>query len=223
MKSVGFLAAIACGILSSAVHYKVLQKNLASQSVQMTQYMVMFRDVMPGEVLDKDSVDLVEIPSGIAIPAVKVKDFSVYEGVATVRRAIGKGQLLLHSDITGVAPGLNIQGDSGRGLSVSLSGIAFEPSLVRVGRQVGFLVDEEQDGENSSEAVGQFREIGPFLILGIGDLVADESKGESALLTVDASVVDGVLDEKSGDLLSAMESQRLRGITIYPESLNAKQ
>lgn len=223
MKSAGFLLALLCGLASATIHYRSLQAHLESQEVQVVSYLVAFRDIEAGEKLTLDVVDSLDLPDTVSIPAIRVENFGAYENVASVRRDVEKGQVLLHSDITGAQEGLNIRGDSGRGLSVSLAGIAFEPALVRVGRQVGFLVDEEQDGENSSEAVGQFREIGPFLILGIGDLVADESKGESALLTVDASVVDGVLDEKSGDLLAAMESQRLRGITIYPESLSAEQ
>jgi hypothetical protein len=103
-----------------------------------------------------------------------------------VRRKLQQGDLVFWQDVRFVSADF-LPADDEVPLHVPLKGIDYEPSLLKVGNQVGIVVPVAPPADSSKEPVGdpltqqlaaQFEELGPFRILSVGRRTLS-SPGES--------------------------------------------
>ncbi|MCA9069781.1 MAG: hypothetical protein KDA84_12700 [Planctomycetaceae bacterium] len=191
----------------------------------------------PGDRLDSPNGVQVTSPSGlfweIRIPIdANVPGVGISEGMPVseldlvldkvVNRRLAVGDMLFLQDLAPPDPPMMIDG-SERALFITLDGVSFEPALLRVGSEIGFVVALNEDSLQVASPELPVREIGPFRILSIGGKVAVEARGESPIITVVSNVIgeNGELDANSVSLLAAEDSRQLRALTLWPATRTA--
>jgi len=230
MRSIGFIVAIITGILASILHFNALSAAKKAVKVKSTGFAAVKHDYAVGDVLGEPGGDKglkdpelfyqIMVPDKAKVPGVQISKLATAIR-QIVTRPLKKGDMLFLQDLAPPQAQLKIGEKFQRGLFVSLSGVTFEPSLVRVGSRIGFIVEDTEssdlDSENEFDAGGTRREIGPFLVLSIGDQLAYEATGKSPIIAVIAEVDDEQrLDEMSDALLAAEGDRRLKALTLLP-------
>lgn len=143
-------------------------------------------------------------------------------------RALKKGDLILWRDT--VPPPRDVEAGPGEKiLPVSLEGVTVEPGLLKVGREIGFLITPDDATERpGTTAEPEF--VGPFKLLSVGTIVSRDPyapaasgssrEGDRRVVSVAARLGDDQrLDAKAGRLVAALSSggrRRIASILLYP-------
>lgn len=235
MRSIGFLVAIVLGVSASVMHFAALSNRMAAQEVKLTSYLAVKHDYQIGDRIGFPNGELglargalfkrVYVPASKAFPGILVADADLVIG-KLANRPLRNEDVLLVQDLGPESSQVSL-GSGERALFVSLDGVAFESSLLRVGTEIGFVVEvsEEDKFDAGDEAFSgdSLREIGPFRLLSIGDQVAYEATGRSPIITVVAEIDgDRRLDEQSDRLIAAQGDRNLKALTIYPDDRSAE-
>jgi len=115
-----------------------------------------------------------------ALTAVKWRDRSILFG-APVRRDFENGELVMLSDVRVGKSDLSLKKGE-VALQISLTGVDVEPSLLRVGRDVGFIVVAQEGDDTSGPKSGNQpqKELGPFRLVTVGEDTQPESLGDDS-------------------------------------------
>lgn len=166
----------------------------------------------------------IHVAEGGILNAVKYSDRAILDG-APIRRDFEDGDLVLLSDVRAAKSDLNlVEGEVA--LLVPLSGVEFEPTLLRVGRDVGFVVYESdsEDGASVGTASGGMRqvELGPFRLTSVGDDIDIETAGDDRArstrvnsISVAAKVGnDHVIPDEQRRLVNAAKRKQILAVTL---------
>jgi len=136
-------------------------------------------------------------------------------------RPLKKGDLILWRDT--VPPPRDLEAGPGeKVLPVSLEGVTVEPGLLKVGREIGFLVDPGATAEDPrSRPAPEY--VGPFRLLSVGAVVSPDAyapagggpgrAGDRRVVSVAVKLdAENRLDARSGRLVAALSSADRRRI-----------
>jgi hypothetical protein len=226
--TIGLFGALLAGGAAALLHLAALDKARSEARVPTIGYAAVKKDYAAGEPLDftmekaPEFFYQINIPEKAKVPAVRISDLESVIGMR-VPRPMKAGELLLIQDVAPANPSLLLR-EAERALLVSLKDVAAEPKLLRVGAEVGFVVeaaagkDAGGSADQSSKPAPQdrLREVGPFRIVSVGDQVADGVRGTSQTIGVAIKIDDnGQLTESGAMLLDASEKRRLRALTLF--------
>lgn len=228
-RTIGLVGALLAGSGAAVLHFAALEKAQTETRVATIGYAILKKDYAAGEALEftretaPQLFKQLDIPKTTNVPAVKISDLNTVMGLRA-SRPLKAGELLLLQDIAPPDPSLLLRKGE-RALLVSLSDVAVEPKLLRVGAEVGFVVEltppEEASGPagnqgGSDRRKGDLGEIGPFRIVSVGDQVADGVRGSSQTIGVAVTVDEGGrLSEAGATLLESDSNRRLRAVTLF--------
>jgi hypothetical protein len=200
-----------------------------TQGSEEEKYVQVVNSIRPGVDQDGNALlfgkdDLGELvlerSTGKAIRAVKWSDRKLL--LATpIRRAYEPGELILLEDAASEDHDLNLRrGETA--LVIALNNIPHEPSLLRVGGYVGFVVDTNDSvGDAVLESPAK-RQLGPFRLVSVGPRVMDDSisggSNRSRVSTVSVATMlrDGsYVDGDAAILLEAARNDLISGMTHY--------
>lgn len=149
-----------------------------------------------------------------------------------LNRNIQQGELISLADLlpeSGNAPPL-AEGEIG--IQVPLPGVEFSASQLKIGSNIGFVVERSKETAGKDSIVGPLL-LQPFRLVGVGDVVTpvrdtggkDESKN-ARVLTIAVKLQDqDSIDPKTSLLLraaSARDSLRIINVVVLPESRAGK-
>lgn len=200
-----------------------LSKKLATES-----YVAVSKPFRAGDGKRITKDDLAKIDAHVAdggvLKAVKWGDRAILIG-APVRRDFEAGELVLLSDIRLGKSDLRLQ-DGEVALVISLSGVDVEPSLLRVGRDVGFVVHSQETDEGigsgmKSSTLPQV-ELGPFRLISVGDdteteTVSDDGTRRAKVMTISVATSlddDHVLADMARRLVNAAKYKQILAVTL---------
>jgi hypothetical protein len=162
------------------------------------------------------------VADGGVLNAVKYADRAILHG-APIRRDFEEGDLVLLSDVRAAKSDLNL-GEDEVALLVSLSGVDVEPSLLRVGREIGFVVYEVDGEDGVSSAVGTMRqvELGPFRLISVGDDTELETAGDDRSRNLKINTIsvaakvgsDHVIPDEQRRLINAAKRKQILAVTL---------
>ena len=226
-RTIGLFVALLVGGMAAVLHFAALSKAQSEARVPTVGYAAVRNDYAIGAPLvftPENAPEFfyqIDIPVKAKVPAVKIEDLNGVIGMR-VPRALKAGELLLLQDLAPSNPTL-LLGEGERALLVSVKNIAVEPKLLRVGQEVGFVIETPKgsgtDAPTDAAAHERLREIGPFRIVSVGDQVTTDVEGASSTISVAVKVEEGgKLPEHGAQLLDADEGHRLRALTLYRKS-----
>ena len=238
MRGLGFIVAIASGVAAVVLHMIALSAIKTQAKIPATGYAAVQHDYEVGDILGEPNGDKkkkatelffkIDVPDSAKLPGVKISEI----GAAIdkrLTRPLKKGELVLQQDIGPSLPKFLLREDE-HVMFVSLDGIAVETSLIKVGANIGFVVEvdspsdatELPEGEinNGSTLNSTLNEIGPFRVVSIGEAVAADAADKSNVVGV-AFIADanGQLAESQSMLLDAQRNRTLHAVTIFPDSI----
>ncbi len=200
------LIPIALGVLAAGLNYAALSNQTTSAS-----FIVLKENIKAGQLLEPDLLERIELPGNLeslSRTAVPYSMRQVLEG-RPVSRDLEKGDLVLWRDTT-PGPGELTAGKDEEALPISLDGLQVDPRLLRVGDEIGFLVDATPAGSASAATATSARPqartvieyVGPFRILSVGDVVqrrAPDQKESSVARTITVALKrkDGRIEDDS--------------------------
>lgn len=161
----------------------------------------------------------IHVSEGGTLNAVRYADRAILFG-APIRRDFQEGDIVLLSDIRGTKSDLSLQDDE-VALQVSLAGVEVEPSLLRVGRQIGFVVYETDAASSTTGPMRQV-ELGPFRLVSVGDDTEVETAGDDKSRTTRVNTIsvaakvggDHVIPDEQGRLVNAAKSKQILAVTL---------
>ena len=185
------LIPIVLGVVAAGLNYAALNNQTISAS-----FLVLKENVKAGQLLEPDLLERIELPGNLeslSRTAVPYNMRQVLDG-RPVSRDLEKGDLILWRDTT-PGPGELTAGKDEEALPISLDGLQIDPRLLRVGDEIGFLIDAtpavSAPAGTATSARPQPRTVieyaGPFRILSVGDVVqrrAPDQKDPSAARTI---------------------------------------
>lgn len=209
-----FLIPIGLGLAAAALNLAAV-----SQSRPETWRGVrVARDLAAGEVLgaaDLEPAELTGDPGSLARTAIPWSSMGILLA-RPVPRALRAGDLVLWRDAVPEPEELSAAPGE-KALMIALEGIAVQPTLLRVGDDVGFLVADDDEPSPSVEGDGSadYLYLGPFSLLSVGERLsrgAGSGGGDPRVISVAVRVDDqGRLDDRARRLVFATERGRRGG------------
>ncbi len=221
----GLLVPAAFGVAAALLSFIAM-----SQKTRPIAYAAVAKPMKAGvDVFAKESFEEVLLVEDIKAFVPKSEQASLYGLVAP--RDFEQGDILLRRDIV-PAPILGATKGS-VAINVPISGVQFEPRLLRNGSNVGFVIPKDVD-LTQEDAVGGYRIIGPFRVLSVGrrvssenDLAAIESeRSESRVETISIEIPEGQIQGNSespdlignvADLMRAVQDETVVALSFYGE------
>jgi hypothetical protein len=206
------LLALLFGLLAGFVHYRTNQ-------VKQSKYAIASRDLKVGERLKTGAdgnlklIGIPVAPGGVSLDKNFIDEtrLPLVEGMVT-NREIPSGSLVLRSDFEILR---ELKPEAGMvALNVPLIGVKFEPSFLRVGEQVHFVVEQSSEGT----AEPSFTLLGPFKLLAVED---GTTQGQASERDTPATVcieVPQVLDANATRLLSEIRNQGIVALAFGAKS-----
>jgi hypothetical protein len=225
---------VGLGLAAGAMNYAVV-----SAQVRPYPYVVVRKHLLPGEVLPAEALDRLEVPGDRERQKrtmVPFEEASTLVGTVC-QRELRPGDVVLFQDVTPLEY-VPKMGRDERALPVSLAGVTVEPTLLRPGLLVDFVVVPPRprdgriaDDKDEPDASTAITTVGPFRILSIGRRVENKPTGDDAkqrgapanernILVPLKVLADGHLDENSTRLNEAVASGRIRNILLRPSKEN---
>jgi len=218
LRTIGLFLAVGAGAGAAILHYAALAKARNEARVPMEQYAAVKNDYPAGAVIDFTPENApeffyqIDIPRSSKVPAVKIADLSSIRGLRTPR-ALKSGELVLLQDVAPANPSMLLR-EGERAILITLNNVAVEPQLLRVGANVGFVVETTSPAQVETPA--PLREFGPFRIVSIGDQVADGVQGRSPTIGVAVKMeADGTLPADAATVVASSNGRKLRAVTLY--------
>lgn len=214
-----FLIPIGLGLAAAALNLAAV-----SQSRPETWRGVrVARDLAAGEVLgaaDLEPAELTGDPGSLARTAIPWSSMGILLA-RPVPRALRAGDLVLWRDAVPEPEELSAAPGE-KALMIALEGIAVQPTLLRVGDGVGFLVAADDDepslppaAEEEGNGPADYRYLGPFSLLSVGERLSRDAGsrgGDPRVISVAVRIDDeGRLDDRARRLVHATERGRRGG------------
>jgi len=197
-------------------------------------YVVVRQHLMPGEVLPAEALDRLEVPGDRERQRrtmVPFEEASTLVGTVC-QRELRPGDMVLFQDVTPLEYVPKMARDE-RALPVSLAGVTVEPTLLRPGLLVDFVLvpgsprpGGDADEKDEAEPQPAVTTVGPFRILSIGRRVENKPADQEAkkrgqgneqnILVPLKVLADGALDANSTRLNEAVAAGRVRNILLRP-------
>ncbi|QGJ70682.1 Hypothetical protein PBC10988_23800 [Planctomycetales bacterium 10988] len=204
---------IGLGAVAGYLNYLALQEK-----PKVFQYTQTSKALSPGKDEFKESSLEVLVTTQEIPPAILFTDRAVLYG-KPVPRSFEEGDLLLLRDID-ASNQISLQADE-TAIEVPLQGVDFEPTLLGVGKQIGFVVEKAIDRDTTNyDEESKYEVIGPFRIVSVGNRLAkgDEEDLRRRPDTISVATklsTSGELSEKVDSLLVAIRSRQILSLSHY--------
>jgi hypothetical protein len=213
---------ILLAVLAAVGNRMYLEGKLATETYVSVNTQLLVAD---GERFDESQLQPVElyVAKDSVLKAVKWSDRTILYR-APIRRDFEAGELVMLSDVRVGKPDLHLnKGEVA--LQISLAGVDVEPSLLRVGREVGFVVHVQDSDETPGPASGNLpqKELGPFRLVSVGDDTELESLGDDGsrrtkLTTISVATeldpMNHILTDDARRLVNAAKYRQILALTL---------
>ncbi len=206
--------AAACGIAAGLLNW-IWMKSQTHESFNAVKVVA---KIQQGDALKQEDFEQMILPiesaKSLQASLVQFDDLAVLLDRKAARN-LNPGDVVFWQDMQSQKKELAISGKDEVALHISLDGLSYEPELLMVGNEVGFVVSENTSSQgpaaipSPTHPSGSFSNIGPFRIVSVGSRLSEDTenvdeRSTGQVLSVAAKVrPDGSFDESARRLLAA--------------------
>jgi hypothetical protein len=221
------------GAIAAGINWVVLDSELKPY-----EFVRVSQDIKPGDVFKKDRLERFTLRSSegagsLEATVVKWSERAMLINVPCVRE-LHKGDLVLWRDAPAARKEVTLKTNE-RALQINLEHVKYEPSLLLVGNQIGFVIDRDADRPAPSTSspgtlvLNKPRTYvveGPFRIVSVGRRVSAQAEGDpgdlaaAKVVTIAVKTIPGevneALDDQANRVIQARRNNSIESIVLYP-------